>query len=167
MKFGRTKSVLSVLGDLIVAVVVMLALLCAGLSAPKVQAADDAGPSYYVSSGTLTNAATWSSIGNPIKVDKNRAVALFIRFQGNGSSTSDVVVTLARSGDGTNFETSPPSTLKFTNALANTTAVIAYHEIPETLLRSAHSIKCVSAVNAASSVSATNVYIGLVKKKEQ
>jgi hypothetical protein len=88
-----------------------------------------------------------------------------VRFQGDGSATSDVMTTVLRSADGVNFETSPPSTLKFTNALNNTTAVIGHFQLPRDLVGSAAALK-ITVQNTASTVKGTNAFVGIVKKAE-
>lgn len=140
---------------------IVMPALFAGIT----KAADVSALPFITSGSTLTNAATWT-VGTSVVIDRQTQAGLAVKFQGDGSSTSDIVCTLARSWDGTNFETSPPSTLKFTNALANTTAVVAFHQIPREVIGSAYSLKLVSIVNAASSVKATNATVALVKKRE-
>jgi hypothetical protein len=144
-----------------------IAAIMAAFSAP-VQAADDVGIVHFYSAGNVTNQATKSSgfDSASVKVDKQLGVALVLRFQGTGTGTGDVVAKLARSADGTNFETTPPATLSFTNALNNATAVVGYHEISPDLIRSVHSLKLVSLANADDAEGITNVYVGIVKKKE-
>src|SRR5438128_966508 len=90
--------------------------------------------------GVLTNSATWAP-STVVYIDGQAFVGLSVRFHGDGSSTSDVVTNVFRSADGVNFETSPPSTLFFTNALNNSTAVVGYFELPTTLVGSARALK--------------------------
>lgn len=130
--------------------------------------ADDAGLTSFGVPTTITNnVANTGVTGGVVKIDKQHSAALIVKFQGNGSGTANVAVQLARSYDGVNFESTPPAALRFTNALANTTQVIGYHEINPDLIRSAHSLKITSIQNYDNTVSGTNALIGLLKKKER
>lgn len=145
------------------AVICMVALMAAFCMAPAAKAqAGNVGTVDIISAGTLTNAATWSPT-TAVLIDKQAFVALTVRFQGDGSDTANIVTTVLRSGDGVNFETSPPSTLKFTNALNNTTAVVGYFELTKDLVGSAKALK-VTVQNAATTVKGTNATVSIVKK---
>jgi hypothetical protein len=117
-----------------------------------------------INAGTLTNAATWSPSAS-VPIDLQSMVGLSIRFQGDGSDTANVITKVFRSSDGVNFETSPPATLFFTNALNNTTAVVGYHQISRDLVGSARALK-ITVQNVASTVKGTNATIAIVKKRE-
>lgn len=147
----------------------MMVALAAIAIAPIMQESQAADVSQinFVTAGTLTNNTTRTNFTTQvIKIDQQTQAALVINMQGDGSATDNVVVTLSRGADGTTFETTPPTTLKFTNALANTSKVVGWHQIPKEVIGSAYALRIVSVVNAATSVSATNVTIGIVKKRE-
>jgi hypothetical protein len=130
--------------------------------------AQDAGLTSFGAPATITNNANNTTVtGNAVKIDKQRGAALIIKTSGTQAGTGNVAVQLARSYDGTNFESSPPATLRFTNALAGATTIIGYHEIPESLIRSAHSLKVTGIQNYDASASGTNTTIGLLKKVER
>lgn len=130
--------------------------------------ADDAGLVSFSAPATITNnAANTTVTGSVIKIDKQHAVGLVIKTSGTQAGTGNIAVQLARSYDGTNFESSPPTTLRFTNALAGATTIIGYHEIPSSVVGSAHSLKITSIQNYDASASGTNTTIGLVKKVER
>jgi Tfp pilus assembly major pilin PilA len=149
----------------LLSVIVVIALLSL-FTLPAL--ADDAGPADVGAPTTFTNNVVNTTFtGSAVKIDKQHAVDLVVKIQGNAASTDKVVVSLARSGDGTTFETSPPATLKFTNTLNGTTAVIGYHNIPESLIGSAHSIKVVSIHNESATVPSTNSYVKVIKKLER
>jgi prepilin-type N-terminal cleavage/methylation domain-containing protein len=148
--------------------VALIALLAALALPSAVYAADDAGLVSFAAPSTITNNANNTSVlGSVIKIDKQHAVALIIKTSGNQAGTGNVAVQLARSYDGTNFESTPPTTLRFTNALAGATTIIGYHEIPNTVIGSAHSLKITGIQNYDASASGTNTTIGLLKKTER
>jgi hypothetical protein len=151
----------------LIMVTALLALLAA-LALPQVARADDAGLVSFGAPATITNNANNTTVtGSVIKIDKQHSVALIIKTSGSQAGTGNIAVQLARSYDGTNFETTPPTTLRFTNALAGATTIIGYHEIPSTVVGSAHSLKITGIQNYDASASGTNTTIGLVKKVER
>jgi hypothetical protein len=145
------------------ALICMVAIVAAFVMQPVAKAqAGNVSTVDIISAGTLTNAATWTPTTS-VLIDKQAWIGLTIRFQGDGSDTANIVTTVFRSADGVNFETSPPSTLKFTNALNNTTAVVGYFEIPRDVIGSVKAVK-VSVQNAATTVKGTNATVSIVKK---
>lgn len=143
---------------------VLVALVMVAFVMPAA-AADNAGV-VTAWSTTLTNNATHtlaSTVGW-VKVDRSGSAGVWVKFQGNASGTGNVVTAWARSADGRSYETSPPTSMKFTNALNGTTAVVGFHPIAADLLRGVHSLKLVSVQNADSTASGTNVVIGIGKK---
>ncbi|NJL18808.1 MAG: hypothetical protein HC901_00325 [Bdellovibrionaceae bacterium] len=143
----------------------MLALLAA-CTLPAL--ADDAGLTSFGAPSTITNNANNTTVtGSAVKIDKQHSAALIIKTSGTQAGTGNVAVQLARSYDGTNFESSPPAGLRFTNALAGATTIIGYHEISPDLIRSAHSLKITGIQNYDASASGTNTTIGLLKKVER
>lgn len=158
----RTKKIQSVSS----AVCLMAAALLGFRGTPAAQAQPyTVATANYVSGATLTNSATWSQ-GGIVPIDKNTMVGLVVKFQGVSAATSNIVTTLARSADGVNFETSPPSTLSFTNALNGTNVVTSFWQIPRDVVGSAQSLKLFSVQNFSGSVNATNATIAIVKKRE-
>ena len=113
-----------------------------------------------------TNTAT---IGSIIDIGGQFRPGIRLKFQGNGSATDNIVVQLARSADGTTVETTPPASpsLRFTNALNNTTAVIADYALDPLVVGPFKGLKVVRIENLATSVSATNCSISLIKKDEK
>jgi hypothetical protein len=143
------------------------AIAILAIVAPPAKAQNTAtgvGEVKVISAGTLTNAATWSP-STIVNVDLQSMIGLSVRFQGDGSDTANVITKVFRSSDGVNFETSPPATLFFTNALNNTTAVVGYHQISRDLVGSARAVK-ITVQNVASTVKGTNATIAIVKKRE-
>lgn len=139
-----------------------VAALAAAAWQPAARAQVSAVP--VISNGVLTNAATWSP-ATAVTIDGQSMVGLSIRFTGDGSDTANIITTIFRSADGVNFETSPPASCKFTNALNNTTAVIGYHQIPRDIVGSVRAVK-ISVQNAAVTVKGTAATVAIVKKKE-
>jgi hypothetical protein len=140
-----------------------IAMFAFALQPAKAQTSKVA-PVDIITSGTLTNAATWSPT-NSVTIDGQTMCGLVVRFQGDGSDTANIITKVFRSHDGVNFETSPPATLFFTNALNNTTAVMGFHQIPRDLVGSARAVK-ITIQNVATTVKGTNAYVQIVKKYE-
>lgn len=154
-------------GGMFRAMIAVAALSMTSLLQPEARAQNTAtgvGEVKVISSGTLTNAATWSPT-NVVNIDLQSMIGLSVRFQGDGSDTANIITKVFRSSDGVNFETSPPSTLFFTNALNNTTAVVGYHQISRDLVGSARAVK-ITVQNAAATVKGTNATVAIVKKRE-
>lgn len=149
-------------------VVLAVIALLAAIAMPQIARADDASLVSFGAPATITNnVANTGVTGSAIKIDKQHSVALVIKTSGTQAGTGNVAVQLARSYDGTNFESSPPTTLRFTNALAGATTIIGYHEIGADVVGSAHSLKITSIQNYDASASGTNTTIGLLKKVER
>lgn len=157
----------NVIKNALTSVIMLVAFAAAMCLAPiaRAQSGQSVGVVDFITAGTLTNSVTWAQ-GGTVDISKQSMCGLSVRFQGAASSTSDIVVKLARSADGTNFETSPPSTLSFTNALNGTNVVIGYFQIPRDVVGSVRTLKLLSVQNASGSVNATNATISIVKKYE-
>ena len=120
----------------------------------------ETGAVNMLTSGNITNNTTRTTGFTDVKVDNNEIASLQLAFQGTTTSTGAVKVVIARSMDGTNFETTPRQTIGF--ALNSTTAVIGFTNL--TQLGAAHTLRLISAQNDDSAASATNCTISVVKK---
>lgn len=130
--------------------------------------ADDAALVSFGAPTTITNAATNTTVtGSVLKIDKQHGCAFVLKTSGDQAGTGNVVVQLARSYDGTTFESSPPATLRFTNALAGATTVVGIHEIADKIINSTHSLKITSIGSAEATAKGTNTVMGLLKKLER
>ena len=120
----------------------------------------ETGAVNFLTSGTVTNATTRTNGFADVKVDNNEIASLQVAFQGSGTATGTVRLILARSMDGTTFETTPRMTNGF--SLNNTTNVVGFTNL--TQLGAAHTLRLISAQNDDNVASATNVTISVVKK---
>lgn len=136
------------------------ALVLAVCSPPAALA--DTGVDTVISAGTITNSTTRSSGFTDISISKQDNVGVVLRFTGAGTNAVDnLVVTFARSADGSNFETTPRWT--WTVPLNATTAVVGYTNLNASALGAAAYLRVVSVQNTGNN-NATNVYIEVIKK---
>jgi hypothetical protein len=118
--------------------------------------------SFGITNAIGANATTSANLGNAVKVDGQDNCSLMLKFQGDGSGTGAVTVTLARSPDNSNWETTPK--WSFATALNNTTAVVFWTNMPAAQLGAAGYVKVTSIVNADATINGTNASLYLVKK---
>lgn len=135
------------------------ASLIATIIALPFTARADVGTGNFLSSGTLTNGTTRTTGFSDVKVEDQEIVGLQLNMQGDGNGTGNVTVTIARSKDGSSFETTPQQVIGF--ALNNNTAVVGFTNLLN--VGAAHTLRLISAINT-NGVSATNVTISVVKK---
>lgn len=109
-------------------------------------------------SGTVTD-----NMGSAVKVDKHKAAAVWATFNLTDSGTSNLTFKLARSADGSTYET-----IGFTSTLAanGKTTVQGWFDIPESSLSSAAYLKLISIANA-NAAPASNVVARIVVKKDR
>jgi len=141
-------------------------LIAAALLAATIGWAAEVSVVNFGATNQIVAAGTDSTnVGEAVAVDRQGEgnVALVARVQGSSAGTGNVTVTLARSPDGTVWETTPRFTWAF--PLNGTTEVIAYTNLASGLLGAAHSIKIVSIANADDTI-VTNAYVKVIKKKE-
>jgi hypothetical protein len=113
------------------------------------------------------NATQSANMGNAVKLDKTDMVGVMVRIQGNNAavvtgSSSNVVFTFSRSGNGTTYETTGGLTV--TNTFNADSAVNTWTPWTKDQIGAAGYIKLVSIYNPHSAVSATNVQVIIVKK---
>ena len=122
----------------------------------------DTGVDTALSAGTITNATTRTSGFTDVEITKQDNVGVVCRFTGAGTNAVDtLVVTFARSADGSNFETTPRWTWPV--PLNATTAVVGYTNLDATALGAARWLRVVSIQNTGDN-NATNVYLEVIKK---
>lgn len=141
--------------------------IIAAVAALTITATAQTGVVDFGITNALAGSATEATnVGNPVKVDKQNEgdVGLVARMQGSSAGTGNITVTLARSPDGTVWETVPRFTWVF--AQNGTTEVVAYTNLASGLLGAAHSIKVIS-VAVADDTAVTNAYIKVVKKQSR
>jgi len=142
-----------------------LIIIAAILAASVATALADAGTQDFGITNQIVAAGTESSnVGSAINVSKqvDGGLGLVARVQGSSAGTSNITVTLARSPDGTVWETTPRFTWIF--PLNGTTEVVAYTNLASGLLGAAHSVKIISVANADDTI-VTNAYIKAVLKR--
>jgi competence protein ComGC len=131
-------------------------------------AADDVG-SVDMSVTNAWNAAigNTTNVGNAVKIDKQERVGILMRNQGTAASTAEQIVQLKRGNDLDIYESNPPLSLRFTNALNGTTANISYFEIPPDLIANVDKLKIHWATNASATVNSTNCAVWIIKKAQR
>lgn len=121
-------------------------------------------------STTITNKTTnvtATVTGTAVSIDNKDNAGLVFRGQGTGAGTETCTFTFARSADNSDFETQD----KFTWAVVQngSTEVIAYTNLPPSLVSSVGYLKCVRAAftGASTTENLTNCYLKVVKKRLQ
>ena len=145
---------------LLATLVVAFTVLCTQPAQADVGTADFGITNSIAAAGTNTTAPT---IGSSINVDNVDSVGLQFTGAGSAAGTSDIVIKLARSGDNSNFETTPLITWQF--AAAGATTNTYFTNLTSSVLGSAGYLKVVSIGNANASCNITNASLAAVKKK--
>lgn len=128
-----------------------------------VPAKADVGTVLMTATNTIQPAASvTANLGSGVLIDKQDHCSLVFKFQGTNSTTGTIQATFARSADNSNWETTPRFSVGF--AAANTTAVTAWTNLPQSVIGAAGYLKCVEVTNAAGAAAVTNFSITLVKK---
>jgi hypothetical protein len=113
----------------------------------------------------ITNNVTMTAagaIGAAVDIRGQDNCGLMLKMAGSEAGTGAVTVTLARSPDNVNWETTPRFT--FIAALNGTTAVVAYTNLPAATIGAAGYLKVISIANADANATGTNASLTLVKK---
>lgn len=151
----------SFVSSLFVGSIIVLTLIT--LAWPPITTRADIGTQSAGITNTIAAATTNTApVANIIKIDNQDTCGLQFRIQGDASGTGAVTLKLARSVDGTTFETAPQITLA--TALNGTTAVVVYTNISTTFLGAAGYLKVVYIANADATANATNVLLTVIKK---
>jgi hypothetical protein len=143
---------------------VACAIVC--MAAPKASAqfADVSVIDVGMTNTLVANATQTANLGNPVQVSPQTSVGLALSFVGAAAVTGNVTLTLARSADGTKWETTPQFT--FIVPLNGTNSVVGVTNLPSSVIGSFKWIKVVSAANsAASNNSPTSVVLEVIKKR--
>jgi hypothetical protein len=144
----------------------IVSLLGTAVSLLSLSASADVGTAALMTSGgTITNNATQTTGFTAQKMDNQTSATLVIKFSGDQAGTGNIAVQLARSYDGVNFESAPPATLRFTNAMAGATTVIGVNPISSDLVRDVHSLKITSLQSYETTAKGTNASIFLLLKR--
>lgn len=125
----------------------------------------DVGTIQLLSAGTVTNNTTRTTGFTDAVVDnqKNDEASLQVSFTGDQAGTGAVTLILARSADGTTFETTPR--ISIATAVNGVTAVCLYTNLPNT--GAAYAYRLISIQNADASASITNCTVSIVKKRQR
>jgi hypothetical protein len=107
------------------------------------------------------SATTSTNLGNAVPVQAQDNCSLVLKFAGSDAGTGAVTVTLARSADNVNWETTPR--WSFAAAFNGLTPVVFWTNMPASQLGAAGYVKVVSIVNA-DTINGTNASLTLVKK---
>jgi hypothetical protein len=143
----------------LLAVIGAVTLMLAVSAVAQVSAVD------FISGGTIYSNVTKTTGFTAVKIDKHKEVGLQLKFQGDRATTGVMTYILARSMDGSTYETSPR--LTFAVAANGNTAVVLYTNLTSTWVGSAKYLKIVSIANADTfaGLNFTNVQCSAVLKK--
>lgn len=116
-----------------------------------------------VTNKLVASANTTANLGSGVKVDNQDQVGIQLTGQGSASGTGNIITYIARSVDGTNYETAPP--IIWSIPANGTTAVVAYTNLNRDALGSAGYIKPFQMTNANGTADFTNITLKVIKKR--
>jgi hypothetical protein len=155
---NRTNKIMKHTTRILFAVLTLLALLALALPARAEIGTETIGITNSLGAAYTTTA----NLGSAVKVANQDNIGLLFKFQGSTTGTSNIVITVARSVDGTTFETSPPIT--WTVPANGTTAVVAYTNLGTANIGAAGYIKVTSIQNLNITTATTNCSLTVIKK---
>lgn len=149
--FGR-----GLLGRMIVLAVMGIAVACALPAMADVGTQDLATTNKFAGSTTTT-----ANMGNGFFLEKQADVGLCCKFQGDAAGTANAVLCIARSVDGTTYETTP--CINWVIPMNGNTAVVAYTNFNRDLIGPAGWIKVTQCANT-NSANLTNCSVTAIVK---
>ena len=108
-----------------------------------------------------SNIVVTVNLGNAVKLAKNDNVGLLVSFQGVQIGTDTIKYNFVRSADAITWETTPTFTIAF--AANGTTNVVAYTNIPASMIGAAPYIK-LNSITAAVNPHVTNHTVKIITK---
>ena len=117
---------------------------------------------FGITNSIQKNSTITANLGNAVAVTGQDKAGLMLKFAGSVAGTGLVTVTIARSPNNVDWETTPQFT--FIAAGTGTTPVVAYTNLDSSTIGSAGYLKVVSIVNADANLIGTNASLTLVKK---
>lgn len=141
----------------------LVAVVAVAVLAVPVSVQADAGAIPLSLTNSLSpQSAPAANLGSAAKVDDNELVDFVLTFQGDRAATDNITVTLARSHDGTLWDTR--HRLSIAVPLNGNTAVTLYTNLAS-WVGAASYVKITTISNAAASCTATNVSAYIQKKR--
>jgi hypothetical protein len=110
------------------------------------------------------NATTTTELGSAIPLSQRDNVGILVSFKLQNGGTENQTLIFARSGDGTTYETWPRIT--WTIPANGTTTVVAYTNVPNSLIGAAYDLKLVSWANGCATNYVTNITVNAVLKRD-
>ena len=120
------------------------------------------GTTNRINAAATNSTAGAAGVGGAVLCDQMNHAALVIAGSGSASDTGNLLLTFARSGDGTTYETTPR--FNVLAALNSTTAIAVWSDVPVTTLGPAYSLKLISVANTNANSAITNFSVKLIKK---
>lgn len=141
------------------------ALIAIALMATALTAAAQVSTIDFLSSGTIYSNVSKATGFTDVKIDKHKEVGLQFKFQGDRATTGTMTFTLARSMDGTTFETTPR--MIYAVAANGNTVVTLCTNLTSTWVGPYKYIRMVSVANADANAALnfTNLQFSAVIKK--
>ena len=146
--------------SLLIATIVAFTVLCTIPVRADVGTIDFGITNSIAAVSTNTTAPT---IGSAVNIDNVDNVGLVFTGAASTASSTNVVITFARSADNSNWETTPQFT--WTVPCTGLVTNVAYTNIPSSMVGSAGYLKVVSIANTGATAIMTNASLIAVKKK--
>lgn len=119
-----------------------------------------------ITNSIAPSVATTSNLGSPVDLQYHRDCFLMFKFTGNGSGTSLVGLTLARSHDGTTATLETTPRFVWFAAQNGTTQVIAVTNLDTSTIGAMRYLHVVAITNASASVTMTNASLDVITKSK-